>query len=962
MSTYNYKRFIIIDTELQTSVGHNFNATSRVIESALLAGFGEVLVGCNRHFSADPAAALGVSDSRVVVEAAFVSYAYDHFNEDSYRPAATTDLLHAAPYEAWSFYDELRNFLEKYKVSANDFIYFHTFSAVMADGLLKYLRSKSISHLPNFGILLYMPPESLQLSNFTPTPFLGVLERLAYENYLGNKVCFFVETEGLRQVYAGYGYNFPLLMGPIPADPKAVHSNTGEVVIGYLGEAREEKGFWLIPEIISIMMLRWPEAMKNVRFILQIGGNPGNIENTYVQVALSRLSIITSTYSNIELLGKLDKEGYENLLSVVDIFMLPYDLEAYSLRGSGVAYEALSRGKVLVVPDGIDIANTFNFPNVLKAEHYCPESYAEKLFSLLSSKKREEIDKSAAQKFIAPFLLEKFVGTVCEHSGRHRNVSCRPDILLLCSATLGGGVGMVQRAQIEALDFLGYNVHAIFVPWPTTAIDASRVNAREMEVIDTRRSEFGIGTKFGTFSYVPFARTEEAYLMQDKIWSHGDRYEKNTVKTFSQQMRYLNRDRIAHILNGRDFVAAIVNYPFHVDALDYLDIKVPQIVIETHDLQAKQMYLRRVDQRKGELRTDHITEDYNEEMRLAGKAHALVHISKNLSDYFHKALPSHRHFVCRPCISESLINKSKNAHHSVTRHKSFYQALKRIEQTDGRFINICHDLYEKKGNFSFDLCFMGSSHSSNVLSVRKFIEDVYIEFLMPLGINLLIAGSVCEDLIEYQDRVYLLGPVKNIEELVLSVKVNLLCVEDGTGFPTKIIEILSLGQAFAASRYGFYELAENAEERFPLLDSFDHWIADITSLLLLRPLRSQRGAEGRQFAEQHFSFESYTRTWGTILGRLDYPLPPRRPKLGHSESGLNSPNLIDWDLYHRLPQYIHQMLNRYRPEVSEIMQRLHGVRKVLNPTANDVLSQAFAKIHSGADFGKQEPTRGGAKV
>lgn len=905
------KRFIIIDTELQTQTGHNFNATSRSVGAALSAGFKSVIVGCNRSFAVDPARALGVDKNAVSVLGAFTSYAYDLFREDAYRPAPTREHLTSKPYDPRSFFLELKAFLAKVGATSEDVIYMHTFSAAMAEGLLSYLRSANRESIPAFHIIVYMPPDRLQLADQVQSRFAGILERMKKEGYLYDRVFFFSETKRIRKSYLDIGFDLPVLMGPIPSVSTLPKTEDGvpdvACKLGYLGEARFEKGFWLVPKILQVLFSQWPALAARSEFYIQAKANPGNAENPQVKEGLEELRALAARHNNVHMLESLSKDGYEELLAKLDVVLLPYDLDAYDVRGSGVAYEALSRGQVLVVPDGIDIAETYPFPNVVKVPHYEPESFAEAISVTLDPDERGKLDRSQALDFLRPFFQEEFANTVLDIRPSHPREAEQPceSVLLLCCASLYGGISMVQKSQLHALDRLGYDVYCLFLPWPGSTIQSSRDEEILYNGIDTRRREYGFDHDRGLFAYVPFSRSEESVLAEQNFFN--GRYQQHSVEAYGERMGFIEASHVMHLLNGRRFSHAIVNYPFYVPALEALGVEVDNVVLETHDLQAKQMHFRRVDKPTATkvaraVEPHYIECDYRAEMDLASGAGTLVHISAQLAKNFNAALPNKRHVVARPCVTKRFLREAEAKHAAVSRMRNLAQVLSSGYQIEEKYVRLCSDLYWPEHPENIDLLFVGSQHAANIASLQYFIDAIYLPFLSPRGVTLYVVGNICNAFEHMADKVRLVGKVESIIPLVMAAKINILSVTDGTGFPTKIIETLSLGQAFSASAFGFYELKAKAAGAFPLLTTPEEWVADILALLLVRPLRARRGAAGRDFAQRYFGEAQYLDTWAKILGGTPFRGEGAKLGMAHTELRHLAKPLFDGALLERLTE------------------------------------------------------------
>lgn len=163
---------------------------------------------------------------------------------------------------------------------------------------------------------------------------------------LDDNVRFYTDTDELTAQYDLLGvYPFqtlPVPVEPLPAKPAC---DNGPLIIGYLGDARDEKGFQHLPKLVESFRSR-PGAAAHARFLFQANfnvpeGEPGS------RYARSMLE----TYHTVELVhGPFDSREYNALLQRMDIVLIPYAAENYSARSSGVLMEALSAGLPVLVP------------------------------------------------------------------------------------------------------------------------------------------------------------------------------------------------------------------------------------------------------------------------------------------------------------------------------------------------------------------------------------------------------------------------------------------------------------------------------------------------------------------------------------------------------------------------------------------------------------------------------------
>jgi len=147
---------------------------------------------------------------------------------------------------------------------------------------------------------------------------------------------------------------------PYPALPfknNNKKTETDKIYIGVLGGGRKDKGYSLLPHIISKFNVLYPD--NNVMFIIQ-EARPED-----------RLSIETGLLreiNNVTLLNnELARSDYENYFLKCDITLFPYNTNVYECRGSGIINEALANGKPIICSEGTALTEALTEDNGISA-------------------------------------------------------------------------------------------------------------------------------------------------------------------------------------------------------------------------------------------------------------------------------------------------------------------------------------------------------------------------------------------------------------------------------------------------------------------------------------------------------------------------------------------------------------------------------------------------------------------
>ena len=119
-----------------------------------------------------------------------------------------------------------------------------------------------------------------------------------------------------------------------------------EVVIGFFGHQRRNKGFHLLPELVPLIMAAHP----NVRILVHNG-----VPEDEKEICTSLDGIAAATGRLETVWGALDAQTYAEVMDRIDLMVLPYQPEVYIIVSSGLHSEALANGIVTVVPAGTSL-------------------------------------------------------------------------------------------------------------------------------------------------------------------------------------------------------------------------------------------------------------------------------------------------------------------------------------------------------------------------------------------------------------------------------------------------------------------------------------------------------------------------------------------------------------------------------------------------------------------------------
>lgn len=235
----------------------------------------------------------------------------------------------------------LKCFLKKIRLNENDIIFFPTVCHLELLAMAETINKIQISYA---GIhVLFRRPlyNSKNWAEERKNPFVrDIYNKLMKTKKIKlDKLYFYTDTEELAKQYNSLDvYKFTVL--PIPHSKTNRHLRIQNTIkIGYLGGARTEKGFCVLPYIVESL------SGKSVEFYIQTNLDE---ESDEVKSGVSKLKHFCEIYSNICLLEELSVDEYERYIEQIDILLVLYDSVAYSARSSGIFVEAITGGCIVL--------------------------------------------------------------------------------------------------------------------------------------------------------------------------------------------------------------------------------------------------------------------------------------------------------------------------------------------------------------------------------------------------------------------------------------------------------------------------------------------------------------------------------------------------------------------------------------------------------------------------------------
>ncbi len=253
------------------------------------------------------------------------------------------------------FGSDTNSLFHKVRLNEGDIVLIPTLSEIEMQGLQRFFQknrrsSKASWHLV-FRRNIYTGREPDYDEQTEVNRLLEVSFNHFNDNLGNNKVYFYTDTEKLTAQYNRLNAT-PFQTLPIPVS-ETLKSMSGRkqvkapLRIIYLGDARKEKGYHLLPQVVQDLWADYVETGKII-FIFQ---SNFNIPDGEPEAAVARAQLEGYPKDKVQLVTEpLTTEGYNQLLLSGDICLLPYERDNYYARSSGIMVESLVAGIPVIVP------------------------------------------------------------------------------------------------------------------------------------------------------------------------------------------------------------------------------------------------------------------------------------------------------------------------------------------------------------------------------------------------------------------------------------------------------------------------------------------------------------------------------------------------------------------------------------------------------------------------------------
>jgi glycosyltransferase involved in cell wall biosynthesis len=248
--------------------------------------------------------------------------------------------------------DDLLSMSRKFQVNENDVVVINTLRHWAIRGVVDWLEALPARRQPATALILHFTafPDP-NLSEGSEFHYRDAFHRIETSD-CRDRIVLTADSEQLISEYSLINPTLLFHLAPIPH--AAVHGNdrdtlarikAGERIrIGYVGEARSNKGFDLLPRLLA----RAKKAGLMESLELHVHAYCSNPGAPFYRRTLSGLRHPAAFLY----FDPMDEQEYSDFLARLDVVVLPYTIDNYHSQTSGVFAEAMASGKIVVVPKG----------------------------------------------------------------------------------------------------------------------------------------------------------------------------------------------------------------------------------------------------------------------------------------------------------------------------------------------------------------------------------------------------------------------------------------------------------------------------------------------------------------------------------------------------------------------------------------------------------------------------------
>lgn len=772
--------------------------------------------------------------------------------EERPRKPFGADRRSAKPFNRDDFALALARELDRLRPGPTDIVFFHTMTYGMMESLSEVTAARG--HKPPFDTSAYFlfhfgaeAPDARTFLDryYSYSAYGSINERMAVGSPFRH--LHYLATNEPLQVEASEILGAPVSLWHGLVNPRYFTDVLGgtEKLAELRRHVEEDLNNGEISVVVRAADLSFSSARSVSRacHLVQHRGNVVRLKILYHAGSVSRLrEIITAVdFPNIEFVDTNKNEEYLRQISRATIVILPYDVSKYAKRVSAVLHDCAVIGVPVMVPYGTTLCNADY------AVKFIFGSEAELVGTLLYATRilqRRGIASPAKARLARELLAGNAIDRLLECAPvASLTRPAEPAPIANIVSPLWGRVGSsyAMEAQCRYLLTRGYFVNQIFL------FDKPAAREEVAEYFWKMLRENSVYCR-GSIQRIAF-RTHERhaqrvtarYLQSGAFRQLLMRYAMNSTedKAFNRQIKSARLTVVNHVFHGA--------WAFkHCGG---------RKILETHDIQSYQMAAWPLINEHTN-HPDSLSALLNEELKAVAKYDHVVNVAHE-EDAIIRSVNLHASLIT-PYIPES-------------RRSTKYRAVWDMAYT----LNL-HESYRSVN--TFDLYIAADSHQANRESVMWFVREVFIPYLAPAGVTLVLAGRISDYIHEQLGAVshlFYIGFFEDIASLRALSKLAVLPDKRGTGISIKALEAMACGMPFVATSVSLRGIKSRLPDSMSAFDAPAEFANEILRLLNNQAELELAAYHAREAYQRLAGRTQFDEAWDRVI---EDALRPRRKR------------------------------------------------------------------------------------
>lgn len=761
------------------------------------------------------------------------------------------------PFNRDNFAQALARELETLNPGSDDILFFHTMTYGMMESLSEV--TAALDHRPPFDTQAYFlfhfgaeAPDARTFLDryYSYSAYGSIAERMKVGSPF-RRLHYLCTCESLR-IEAERILGSPVTIWHGLVNPRHVDKTLGGlqriVERRAFAQSELERGEVRVLVRAADLDVEKARAVSRACHLAQHRGNVIRLRLIYHSGSFPKLRSIVEQidFPNIELIETEANESYLREICDAGIVLLTYDTEKYAKRVSAVLHDCAVLGVPAMVPAGTTLADC---DYASKFVYGSNDGLVGGLLNAIRSLQRHGRDLPDLTGPARALLAGNAVVRLLESSPEPSLVrAAEPAPLANVIMPLWGRVGssFAMEAQVRYLLESGYFVNQVFLmDKPVDPLEATEYFWKTL-----RENSWHTRGSIQRVAFRTFA---------DNASRLGRRYLKRSAFGQLLQRYALNRtedDRFDGQL--RRAKVTVVNHVFHSDwAFRYCG---GRTILETHDIQSYQMVKwPLLNEATGQ--PDELVTLLREEMATVARYDHVVNVA-----------PEEHTIVCTANRQASLVTPYLP---ETPQHKRRYKGVWEMAYA----LNL-HEAYRYIDRF--DLLIVGDAHPANRESVVWFLREIFLPYLAPRKINLVLVGRVSDvihDEMGELSHVFYLGFVDDLEAVKDLSRLAVLPDRRGTGISIKTLEAMASGMPFVATGIALRGLRDRLPPDLPVYDE-PRAMADAIAAVVSEPdALARMAALSQECYARVASKEQFSRAWDNILAQT-FAAPRNRLEKG----------------------------------------------------------------------------------